>query len=142
MSVLNTIYPKSFSWNNATYNSGVGGNLRFEYEHSGTPFEDRTADDFYPMFVAITDGKLVVRVRVREVAPTGVYTAALGTKSNASITITGGKSGTGDRNSKTISFVGLVLVGITPGEQGRAEGGSATLVFAHESADGQTSPVS
>ena len=132
MSVLNTIYPKSFTWNSVTYNGTTGGTLRFEYQHEGTPFLDRTADDEYSSFVVITDKRLIVRVRLREVK----YVTALGTKSDASIIITG------KTNAATITFVGLVLVGASPGEQGRAEGGSVTLVFEHESADGTTVPIS
>ena len=124
-----TVYAQSFTWGGAVYNAGLGGPLRVEYQHEGTPMSDRTGDDEYSPFVCITDKRLIVRVRLRDMK----FVSALGIKSDASAVIIGKSTALGG-SPATIAFAGLVFVGASPGEQGRAEGGSVTLVFEHESA--------
>ena len=135
-----TVYAKSFTWGGGTYSSSVGGTLRIEFQHEGTPFLDRTGDDEYSPFVCITDTRLIVRVRLRECK----FVSALGIKSDASCALIGKSTALGG-SPININFAGLVFVGASPAEQGRAEGGSVTLVFEHESATtgaGQVVPIS
>lgn len=132
MAVATTIYAQTVTWNSNTWNSTSGGPIMAEYVHAGEPLEDRTGDALYPPFVAIVNGRCEVRIRLREIKDV----TALGTKSNLAITATG-KS-----NTVTVTCAGMVLVGVDPGSQSRAEGGSRTMIFRHESADGTTVPVS
>ena len=135
-----TVYVQSFTWGGTTYNAPTGGTLRVEIQHEGTPFIDRTGDDEYSPFVCITDKRCIVRVRLRQVK----FVSALGIKSDASAVLIG-KSAVLGGSTVTINLAGLVFVGSSPMEQGRAEGGSTTLVFEHESATsgpGQAVPIS
>lgn len=133
MAVSTTIYPTTVTWNSLTWNSTTaGGPIRAEYTHRGTEVADRTGDALYPLFLAIVDGVGQARVRLRDVK----FTVALGTKSNLVFTLVG------KATSVTVTLAGMVLVGVDPGEQGRAEQGTCTLIFAHESTDGTTVPVS
>ena len=135
-----TVYVQSFTWGGGTYNAGLGGPIRLEFQHEGTPFMDRTGDDEYSPFVCVTDKRLIVRVRLRAVK----FVSALGVKSDASANIIGKSTAIGG-SAIPINFAGLVFIGASPGEQGRAEGGSVTLVFEHESVSsgaGQAVPIS
>ena len=131
MSVATTIYLQSATWNSITFNSTSGGPIRGEYSHVGEAFDDRTADNEYPTFLAILNKRLIVKLRVREVK----QTVALGTKSNLVMTLSGKAS------TVTINAANMVLVAIEPAGQNRAEAGAATFVFQHESADGTTVPL-
>src|SRR5476649_1885772 len=126
MSVANTFYLQSATWNSTTFNSAGGGPIRGEYSHAAEALEERTGGSEYAPFLAIVNKRLKIRLRVRDVK----QTAALGTKSNLTMTLSG-KFGT-----VTINAANMVLLAIEPGEQGRDQAGSATLVFQHESADG------
>jgi len=132
MSVSNTFYLDAASWNSITFNSANGGPIRGEYSHSGEAREERTGGSEYAPFLAVLNKRLKIRLRVREVK----QTAPLGAKSNLVMTLSG-KSGT-----VTITAANMVLIAIEPAEQHRAEAGSATFVFQHESADGTTVPIS
>jgi hypothetical protein len=132
MSVATTIYLQSATWNSITFNSTSGGPIRGEYSHAGEPYDDRTADNEYPTFLAVINKRLIVKLHVREVK----QTAALGTKSNLVMTLIGKSS------SVTINAANMVLIAVEPAEQSRAEAGHATFVFQHESADGTTVPIS
>ena len=125
-----TFYLNSATWNSITFNSANGGPIRGDYSHSGEPFEQRTGASDYAPFLAVLNKRLKIRLRVRDVK----QTAALGTKSNLTMTLSG--------RTGTINAANMVLIGIEPGDQPRAESGSAILVFQHESADGTTVPIS
>ena len=127
-----TIYAKTVVWNAVTWDSTSGGPIRVEYSHMGEPLEDRTGDNDYAPFLAVVNKKCTARVTLREIK----QIAAPGTKSSLVITATG------KANTVTITLANMILVGVEPGEQGRAAAGSAVLLFQHESADGSTVPVS
>ncbi len=127
-----TFYLNSATWNSITFNSASGGPIRGDYSHSGEPFEQRTGGSDYAPFLAVLNKRLKIRLRVRDVK----QIAALGTKSNLAMTLSG-RAGT-----VTINAANMVLIGIEPADQPRAESGSAILVFQHESADGTTVPIS
>ena len=126
-----TIYPRTATWNSHTWNSSSGGPLRFEWDVSGDPFEDWTGDSDLPTFLGVVNQKARAKIRIREPK----ITDALGTKSNIVLTLVG------KNNTATINLVNMILFSNT-GEQDRAQGGMCTLSFAHESADGTTSPIS
>ena len=127
-----TFYLQSATWNAITFNSASGGPIRGEYAHSGEPFEQRTGDNEYAPFLAVLNKRLKIRLRVRDVK----QTLSLGAKSNLAMTLSGRGS------AVTVNAANMVLIGIEPADQPRAEAGSATLVFQHESADGSTVPIS
>src|SRR5437016_424423 len=105
MSVATTIYLQSAVWNSITFNSTTGGPIRGDYSHAGEALEGRTAGNEYPPFLAVVNKRLKIRLRVREVK----QTAALGTKSNLVMTLSG-KTGT-----VTINAANMVLIAIEPG---------------------------
>jgi hypothetical protein len=126
-----TFYLQSATWNSITFNSAGGGPIRGDYSHHGDPYEERTGASEYAPFLAVLNKRLKIRLRVRDVK----QTTALGTKSNLAMTLSG-RAG-----AVTINAANMVLIAIEPAEQSRAESGSATLVFQHESADGTTVPI-
>jgi hypothetical protein len=126
-----TFYLQSATWNSITFNSAGGGPIRGEYAHSGEAFEQRSGGSEYAPFLAVINKRLKIRLRVRDVK----QTLALGAKSNLAMTLSA-RSGT-----VTINAANMVLLAVEPADQPRAESGSATLVFQHESADGTTVPL-
>lgn len=128
-----TIYLQSFTWNSVTYNTSTGGPIKLVYENNTeNVVRARSGDDFYAKFVAGVGGFCRVMVTLQEVK----LTTALNTKSNGSGVCTG------KANTSTVSFAGLVLVGVVDGTQEFGTPGTVTLVFEHESADASTNPVS
>lgn len=132
---ITTVYASSVVWNSITWNgdpaAGAGGLIRVLIAHSSTDIQDRTGSQFYPEFVQMVNGALMVSVSLREVK----QLSALGTKSNMTINLAG-KGGT-----PAIACVGMILRDFNM-SQGRGEPGEATGTFIHESADGTTEPIS
>ena len=126
-----TFYLQSATWNSITFNGAGGGPIRGEYSHHGEAFEGRTGASEYAPFLAVLNKRLKIRLRVRDVK----QIAALGAKSTLVMTLTG-RTG-----PVTVNAANMVLIAIEPAEQARAEAGSATFVFQHESADGVSVPL-
>src|SRR6185312_8774049 len=111
---VTTIYLQSFAWNSSTWNATQGGPIRGDYEYEGEELPDQTSDAFWPTFLAIVNGRGRMRITVREVK----QILSIGAKSSAVMTLVG------KANSVVITGSNMVLVGVTPGEQGRATAGS------------------
>lgn len=132
MAVTVTYYPESVLWNSVTYSCTEQGIIQVNYEHSGSPIEDRTGCDEYPTSVIVVDKGMRVTMRLRTVK----QTTALGVKSNLVATLKTKSGGT-----SVLTFPGMVLVDVR-GQQPRAGVGDVEMVFVHESADGTTVPIS
>ena len=128
-------YLSSFAFNSVTYNAGSGGPIRFELMKNGDPLEEWTGADEWPQFVAVVSKRLRVRALIRDIA---AATLVLGVVANGSAVLLPKIGGT----PKTIAMANLILIGVDPVEQTSRQAGGATLVFAHQSADGTTDPVS
>jgi len=130
MPVYSTKAVTSVVWNGTTYSSTVDGTLAFFYRLSGTKQEDRTGADEWPTLIDLIDRICEVRIRLRNVK----QALTLMTKSNLVVTLPY-KGG-----SVTLTFAGMCLYDIG-GQQERGPYGSVELMFAYESADGTTAPL-
>ena len=119
-------------FNGVTYSGGVGGVIRFQAAHAGTPLQDWSGADEYPTSVNIVNKTLVVRVFLRNVK----ITTALGTKDPSMSAVLVIKAG-----NETITCVNMVLASVEM-DQGKSEYGTTVLTLVHESANGTTVPVS
>jgi hypothetical protein len=132
MAVSSTWAVTSVLFNSITYTAtDTGGPIGCSYRHGGQALQDWTGDSVLPTAVDIVDQACEVRVRMRDVKQALV----LGTK--ATLTLTIAKKG----GTVALSFVNMVLVEIA-GSQNRSQRGEVELVFAHESANGTTAPMS
>jgi len=137
MALSTTIFCSQIVWNSKTWTASIGGPLRVDLHHSGTPIMDRTGADVYPPFVAIVDRMLGFTMHIRDVkvgAPVPLGEAA----NNAVFTLVGKPGGV---VSVAVTAVGAILHSVGP-SQGRAEPGSVALNCVCESADGSTIPIS
>jgi hypothetical protein len=137
MSATVYAYVSTFTWNSNTWNATAGGPIRVEVsKNPGAFIEEGTGADFWPTSVYATEGKLRVRVTLRDIG--GNYVQALNTVSNATAVILNKQGGT----PITMHFANMVLIGAPdPASQSRNQAGDITFIFAPQSADGTTDPV-
>jgi hypothetical protein len=127
-----TLYAYSVVFNGVTYTATAGGPHEFDFEYGGQVVNDWLEKPI-PIFLALVDREVKVRVRLREVKTLPV----LEVKSSLVVNISGKSGGV----TATLTFANMVLVNINA-NQGRATQGFCELHFQHESADGTTIPVS
>jgi len=131
MAVDPSIYPKSVVYNGTTWSATTtGGPLNGRYMHEGAEQEHRSGDDLYPQAVFITNRSLRVFVTLSDVKQVLVP----GVSSSLVMTLTT-KAGTAVLTFSTMIFVGA------NGNQPRGIPGEVELAFVHQSADGQTVPI-
>lgn len=134
MAITRTIYLQSWAWGGVTYDKSAGGSLRLDIEHNATPLKDRTGTDFYPTSLLLVDGDVNVTVTARDVVVIGKL-AMGGTIGNGVATLSTG-SGTA-----TITVANILLHG-TSVQQGRGEFATGQMVYAMQSSDGTSNPIS
>lgn len=132
MATVVTLYPKTITWNGATWNSLGGGPLRVEAEVGGDPVAEQSGDADWNTFLQIANKRCRVVVRLREFKQ--VYNP--GTFSGSIVCTLTSKTAT-----ITVTFATMILVSMRPA-QDRAAPGDVELIFMHESVDGTTMPMS
>ena len=117
------------TWSAAT----TGGPIEVGYNYSSAVQENRTGDNEYPTVIALPDKTCSVTVTLRDVKQTLPIN---GTPAALSFTITG-KDGV----LVTVTFATMVVAGVGGGQR-RGDFGQVQVRFVHQSAAGQTLPVS
>ena len=131
MAVQVTVYVQSCVWGNSRWDAEDGGSLMFTYSHGGTPIRHRTSDDFYPRNVIVVDGSLDCSLRIADAKETFLPGDAV-----YDITVVLTKPSTQTLVLRTMKMHDIRMTG------NRAIPHEAELFWTHESADGQTNPIS
>lgn len=126
-----TLYVQSVNTPAGNFDSGTGGPLGMTIGHTGNPQYDRTGDDEYPRFVALTDKEGTCEITIRD----NYYTGAIGaTTGDIAFTWTAGA------HTRTGTLKTMMLISVRPSQE-RATYGQMVLGFTHVSGDGKTIPL-
>lgn len=132
-----TVAPKSVTFGGHTWTSADGGPIEFTFTYGGRELNDWTGDAEYPQ-TFIVDSTCTASVTLRDIK----QIIAPGTRDSVVAIATGKMGADTAKTDVTITLTDMLFVGAGPATQPRAAAGSVTLRFAHDSADGSTSPLS